>query len=253
MQLNQELQDLSWWEENILHRVSSIENREFSLVIFSDASLTGWGISCGNSKTHGLWSQTEKLHHINYLELLSAFFGLRCFAKNLKNCNILLRIDNTTAISYINRMGGVKFKKLSELARMIWKWCEEREIFIFASYIASKDNIEADSESRVTNFETEFELAEVAFKKIIRKFGYPEVDLFASRINAKCEKYVSWTKDPGSFAVDAFTISWGEFFFYAFPPFILITKVLQKIKAEKAEGIVVVPQWPAQPWFPLFL
>lgn len=150
-------------------------------------------------------------------------------------------------------MGGVKFQKLSDLARTIWEWCEEREIFIFASYIASKDNVEADFESRKRNFETEFELSDVVFQKIVEKFGYPDIDLFASRINTKCEKYVSWTKDPGSFAVDAFTISWKERFFYAFPPFILITKILQKIKAEKAEGIVVVPQWPAQPWFPLFL
>lgn len=217
MQLNQELQkDLAWWGKNILYRVSSIANRKFSSVIFSDASITGWGISCGDIRTHGLWSQAERIHHINYLELLSAFFGLKCLAKDKKNCNILLRIDNTTAISYINRMGGVRFQKLSDLAKTIWEWCEEREIFIFASYIASKDNVEADFESRKRNFETEFELSDVAFQKIVQKFGHPDIDLFASRINAKCEKYVSWTKDPGLFAVDAFTISWKERFFTHF-------------------------------------
>lgn len=223
------------------------------MVIFLDASLTGWGISCNDNRTHGYWSESEKIHHINYLELLAAFFGLKCFAKDLKECNILLRIDNTTAISYINRMGGVRFKKLSDLVRKIWEWCEERELFIFASYIASKDNVEADIESRRLHKDTEFELSNVAFQKIVKKFGYPDIDLFASRINAKCKDYVSWTRDPGSIAVDAFTINWNKFFFYAFPPFILVSRVLEKIKAEGAEGIVVVPQWPAQPWFPLFL
>lgn len=76
------------------------------MTIFSDASLIGWGVSCGGSKTHGHWSASEKLHHINYLELLAAFFGLKCFAKDLREYNILLRIDNTIAIAYINRMGG---------------------------------------------------------------------------------------------------------------------------------------------------
>lgn len=187
------------------------------------------------------------------MELLSALFGLQCFAKDLENCNVLLRIDNTTAISYINRMGGVRFKKLNELTRTIWKWCEEREISIFASYIASKDNVEADIESRRADTETEFELSDVVFRQITEKFSYPDIDLFASRINAKCRNYVSWLRDPGSMAVDAFTLNWKNFFFYAFPPFILVTRVLQKIRAERAEGIVVVPQWPAQPWFPLFL
>ena len=43
-----------------------------------------------------------------------------------------------------------------------------------------------------------------------------------------------------------------NFFFYAFPPFSIILRTLRKIKKEKAEGIVVVPDWPAQPWYPLF-
>lgn len=84
MQLSQELQDFSWWELNIPHRIASIANREFRLVIFSDASLTGWGIFCGDNKSHGFWNEAERLHHINYLELLAAFFGLKCLQKILK-------------------------------------------------------------------------------------------------------------------------------------------------------------------------
>lgn len=49
-----------------------------------------------------------------------------------------------------------------------------------------------------------------------------------------------------------FTVKWYGDFFYAFPPFVLISKMLQKIKRERATGIVVVPWWPSQPWFPLF-
>lgn len=38
----------------------------------------------------------------------------------------------------------------------------------------------------------------------------------------------------------------------AFPPFILITRVLHKIISDKAEGVIVIPWWPAQLWFLLF-
>ena len=51
---------------------------------------------------------------------------------------------------------------------------------------------------------------------------------------------------------DAFTLSWANLQFYAFPPFALILKMLAKIRADKATGIVVVPDWPNQPWYPLF-
>lgn len=163
---------------------------------------------------------------------MAAFFGLKCFASNKTRCNILLRLDNTTAIAYINRMRYSRYEGLSSLAREIWQWCERREIWIAASYIPSKENAEADFESRRLQPETEYELDDAAFQKIIRVFGQLEIDLFASRANTKCRKYVSWRKDPGSFAIDAFTLEWKRFLFYAFPPFSVILKVLRKIEYE---------------------
>lgn len=167
-------------------------------------------------------------------------------------CSVLLRIDNTTAISYINRMGGIQYPKLSNLTRKIWQWCEQRNLYIFASYIKSSDNKIADQESRTLKPETEWELNSKIFTKIVTKFGELHIDLFATHCNKKCDRYVSWVQDPGSLGTDAFTFSWTKEFFYAFPPFSLILRVLQKIQSEKATGILVVPHWPTQPWFPIF-
>ncbi|XP_039305200.1 uncharacterized protein LOC120357772 [Solenopsis invicta] len=221
----------------------------FVTEIFSDASRSGWGASCNNAKTHGFWNSEEQQHHINYLELQAAFFGLKCFAKDFKNCNILLRIDNTTAISYINRMGGIQFEHLSKVAKEIWSWCEQRNIWIFASYICSEDNVIADQESRRIEPDIEYSLSQKAFKQLYMRFGKPTIDLFATRINNKCSKYVSWKQDPGSIAIDAFIIDWNHEFFYAFPPFALIPKVLKKIRNDNARGILVIPNWPSQAWF----
>lgn len=190
--------------------------------------------------------------HINYLELLTVDLALNKLASELKNCQILLRIDNTTAISYINKMGGVRHLKYHNLATKIWKWAEKRNIFLFASYIPSKDNVEADALSRLKNQDGEWELASYAFDRIIRVLGKPEIDLFATHLNKKCDRFVSWFPEPDAEEVDAFTFSWADLDFYAFPPFILILKALVKIKKDQACGIVVVPDWPNQPWYPLF-
>lgn len=250
---NNLMSDLQWWKKNILTGYNPIGIKNFVLEIFSDASKSGWGACCRTERTHGFWNDMERNFHINLLELQSSFFGLKCFASHLKNCNILLRIDNTTAIAYINRMGGIQFMKLSSLAKKIWEWCEIRNVWIFASYISSEENNHADFESRRLEPETEFELSNEAFKILCKKLGRPEIDLFATRINFKCKKYISWFKDPGSWAVDAFTVCWKPFFFYAFPPFAIILKVLQKISMERSTGIVVVPYWTTQPWFPFFV
>jgi len=66
-------------------------------------------------------------------------------------------------------------------------------------------------------------------------------------------KFISWHPDPKSESVDAFTSNWGSIFFYAFPPFCLIPRVLRKIQNDKARGILVAPIWTAQAWYPLYM
>lgn len=243
--------DITWWIEHIQKDVNPFKFNDFKLEIFSDASTTGWGAFCENNECHGFWKNSEKEMHINTLELKAAFFALKVFARGLRNCEILMRIDNVTAISCINRMGSVQYPHLNDVAKEIWQWCERRKLVVFASYINTKENREADILSRKKFIDTEWELCDLAFQKIVDNFGQPSIDLFASMCNAKCPVYVSWKNDPDAWAVDAFTISWSNVLFYAFPPFALILKMLQKIIHDKAEGIVVVPYWPTQPWFPI--
>ena len=149
-------------------------------------------------------------------------------------------------------MGGIKFPYLNQVTKELWEWCIHRNIWVFAEYIASKENV-ADFDSRISNIDTKWELSHQAFSKILEVFGIPNIDLFVTRSNCKCSKFCSWQKDPECFAVNAFTISWKNFYWYAFPPFSLIPRVLKKVREEKSRGIIVVPFWDTQPWYPLFL
>lgn len=245
--------DLSWWARKIDTAFNNIKQDAFAIEIFTDASTSGWGACALRQRARGWWTELEKKEHINWLELRAIFLGLQHFCPHFKNCNILIRTDNTTALAYVNRMGSVKFPKLGTLAKEIWQWCESRNLWIFAAYISSKDNWQADEESRSLPPETEWSLSVTAFQKITNFFGEPEYDLFASKDNRKCTKFVSWFKDSDAITVDAFTLFWGDLNFYAFPPFILILRVLQKIIEDRASGIVVVPFWQSQAWYPLFV
>ena len=55
----------------------------------------------------------------------------------------------------------------------------------------------------------------------------PTIDMSASRINKQLSCYISYRPDAEAYAVDAFLVSWKGFYFYAFPPFSLIPRVLQ--------------------------
>nr|CAH7724087.1 unnamed protein product [Callosobruchus chinensis] len=206
-----------------------------------------WTMNLASSELNS----SEKDNHNNYLELLTALNGLKSFAKNYSNYNIILRIDNITTISHVNRMGGIRFPHLNYITQQIWKWCETRKIIIFASYVNTRENVTADMASIKIPTESEYSLSQTAFQKITDVFGNPQIDLFASYQNKKCQVFVSWHPNPQSSSMDAFTLNWGNLFFYTFPAFSLLPRVLKKIKAEKAKGIVVYPLWKTQPWFPV--
>lgn len=242
--------EFNWWLSNLSLSSNPVRQYIYAKELFTDASRSGWGAVCETKKAAGLWTREEQKFHINFLELKAAFFGLKCLTSDLSNCDILIRIDNTTAVSYINRMGGIQYPHLNSITREIWQYCEDRNIFLFASYINTKENVEADYQSRKHTIE--WELSDTAFQTIVTEFGEPNIDLFASRTNNKCQHFISWKKDPDAIAVDAFTIKWSKYFFYAFPPFNLALRALQKIKIDRATGILVVPYWKSQPWFPLF-
>lgn len=121
--------------------------------------------------------------------------------------------------------------------------------------MACELNIEADKESRSDTYSSDWKLDQVVFGKI-QDIWHTEIDLFGSLCNAQLPKFVSWRPQPGSPAVNAFSVNWGGIYgilCYAFPPFTLITKCLEKIRRELANTVMVCPVWPAQPWFPILL
>ena len=93
----------------------------------------------------------------------------------------------------------------------------------------AKANIEADEESRRENQDTEWMLnPDILSDAMDRLDVKPEIDLFASRLNHQFPRYISYKPDPDAEAVNAFTMSWSDVIFCAFPPFCIIPSVLQK-------------------------
>ena len=177
------------------------------------------------------------------------YFALKSLCSQESELHIKVQLDNPTAVAYLNNMGGIKSPKLNNLALGIWKWCISREIWVPAVHIAGKTNVETDKQSRQFSDQHEWILNRKLFQVIQTKYPMLDIDLFASRLNAKLPRYVAWHPDPGCLAVNAFTIPWDFKLFYAFPPFSLIPRCIQKIIQDKATGILITPFWTTQTWF----
>ena len=245
---------ITWWVQNVERSFKLISHGKPDVVLFSDASLKGWGAynETDQNRTGGEWSAMEQESHINVLELKACQLTLQSFCKDMNHVHIRIFMDNTTSCSYINKFGG-KTPELDSLARDIWFWCIDRNIHLSAAHVPGRDNCEADEESRAVNDDTEWSLNQGTFNSIQKIYPELSVDLFASRLNHKLKKYVSRRPDPNAIAVDAFALTWINETYFIFPPFSLLPRILQKVEEDETTAVLVAPLWPTQSWWPSLL
>ena len=244
-------EELQWWITNI-KRVngSLIHPPATEMVITSDASKMGWGATFGNLSTNGRWSKQESDLHINVLELKATFLAIQAFLKNQSNLAVKLRLDNTTAVPYVNNQGGTRSPSLTLLTLELWNWCLQRNILITAEDLPGVSNVLADRESRTFIDSSDWKLQPEIIQYFLKN---REIDLFATRLTNQLKSYVSWRPEPHAVATDAFSIDWSQMKGYAFPPFNLIPRTLMKVINDNANIVLVPPVWQTQHWWPLLL
>lgn len=133
-------------------------------------------------------------YQINVLELLAIkhpILAFLPFKSDVKHIRVMS--DNRTAISHINKQGGTKGDNmiLNDIAVDIWTICFDRNTYISAAHIPGKDNVVADVPSRKFDDAAEWMISSECFEKIVYAYGCPDIDLFATRINAQLPEYVS--------------------------------------------------------------
>jgi hypothetical protein len=245
--------ELQWWIENLSQSGNAIDKGAVEIEIETDATPQAWGAYCQDQRTGGFFSYEERLcggNNINAFELFAVQLALQAFEENCAGKNVLIRSDNTTTVAYIANMGGIRSELCNDIVHKIWTWCLDRNIWLSAEHLAGRLNFIADFESGNVNEGLEWGLCPSVFALICQKFGWPEIDMFASRLNKKLPRFVSWRPDPEAEQVNAFSCSWANMFIYCFPPFSLIARCLKKIFVEKVDTVImVVPLWPTQVWF----
>ena len=201
--------DIQWWISNAHLSIKVINHGGIDFTMSTDASLLGWGASLENTTAGGRWSNVEREHHINYLELKAVLLGLQSICNRVSKCHIKVLTDNTTAVAYLRNMGGTRSILCNDMAREIWLWCKEKQIWLSVSHIPGADDVLADKASRVFDDTTEWKLEATIYEKITERWGQPDIDMFASRLNYQTLPYVLWGPDPQAMAVDAFTLNWN--------------------------------------------
>ena len=247
------LPHLQWWLDLArLQAGVSLTPPKPALQLITDASHSGWGAHLEplGFMTSGTWSLPDSQLHINNLEMRAARLALEGFQEHVLGQTVLLSTDNTTVVAYVKRQGGTHSLTLFQETRLLFTLCQELRVTLVAKHIPGRLNVLADSLSRRGQLlPSEWSLHQEVANLIFSELGHPMVDLFATRLNHRLPLYVSPVLDPGAWALDALTLDWDQLIAYAFPPFNLLPRVLQKVRTSCCQLLLVAPWWPQRAWF----
>ena len=252
--------DISWW----MTRNHLLEGMPFGrrgggggLRLYSDASQSGWGAHLLNQSASGLWSDQETSLHINILEMKALFLALQTFQDTATNQRVTAMCDNSTVVAYVSKQEGTVSDSLCELTGQLLRLTKAHNVLLEARYLPGQLNVLVDLLSRRNQvLAAEWSLLPEVAKKIIRTWGSPTIDLFATHLNAKLPLYCSLIPDPKAVFEDAFRHPWNNLDVYAFPLFHLVERVVARVReTPNLSMTMIAPLWPEKSWFadPLLL
>merc|ERR1712015_317577 len=224
------------------------------LAVTTDASEFAWGIYSDGRLLQGRWSDRADVpEHINAKELLVLRIFLEKFLPpSSAPRNLLWRTDSTTAMAFVAHQGGTRSLPLLQQAAAILPLAHSLNLRILPVFLPSEENFYADAASRFRSL-PDWRLRVDVFRRIVARWGLPDVDLFATTSSAQLPRFFAWGDAPTAEAYDALCQFWNFRLAYAFPPPALLPRVARKIALSSGTFLLVTPFWTAQKWFPLLL
>ena len=247
-----------WWRNISFNSPYDYQIREPQAMLTTDASNLGWGAELEiGSQSHisfGSFSSKESSASSNLRETRAVLRALLYFRDLLKESSVralTVRTDNMVTVYNLQRQGASK--NLLNETRQIFSLLVRLDIRIRVMHIPGVQNTMADALSRM-DLVGDYELKQESCDKALQLLGLrPTVDLFANRLNRKCDRFMALPgpQAEGAVALDALLFSWEGEKPYVFPPVQIIPRVLQKLRTEVQEAVMVFPEWPSRPWWSL--
>lgn len=225
-----------------------------SIWLTTDASATAQGCTLRGEglelRSQFVIPAAQSHRSSNWRELSAILHALRLYASLLPAKVLLIMSDNTTALACIRNQGS-RNSVLNAIATQIWEIAVHHNIRLLVEYIPGADNSEADRLSRwVVRDPTGWQLHPVVFAHLTEVWGPFSIDLFASETNHLLPRFFSWIASDEAEGIDCFRHPWPKGAF-AHPTPSLIGRVLEKVKREAVQDLVLIaPSWPTAPWWP---
>ena len=112
------------------------------------------------------------------------------------------------------------------------------------------ENDQADAISRFLDTD-DWQLSEGFFQMLENRWGPHTIDCFANYYNRKLARFFSRFWNPGACGIDFFVQDLEGENCLVVPPVVVLPRVFQSMRVQKAVGTVVAPVWPSASFWPL--
>jgi hypothetical protein len=261
----QALADLRWlrdsiegWNGRSIWRIS----RLLPVKISTDASGHTWFavLSPGTPEQldfRGSIPEEDRRRSSAYRETLAIerFIHLRG-PERLRGCNLQIRLDALTVAGALTR-GSTSARELWPLLSRVLRLALRHGFEISTTWIPRELNRLADAGTRHEADPGDWR----ASAEVLRQARtlWPElleaasaVDRFAGVEGAHAlPRYNTRFYDQGAEAYDCYTQDWSGAANWLVPPFSQVGRALQHLAETGGEAVLVYPEWPSQPWWPM--
>jgi hypothetical protein len=251
------LGEIGWWEMTLrTNKPRSLAPVSPQATLTTDASRRHWGatleIQDQTLFLHGNFSSSS-LTSSNQRESMAVLLAIRRAAealltKQVKALKILC--DNSVTVANLRRRRASA--PLLQITRQIFLCADSMNMDIVPVHLPGVRNGVADALSRL-ELSGDYQLMPSVLSSALSLLGIKcTIDMFAAPWNAQFPRWIGWTQASFPLSPNAMTSSWEGEIPYLFPPIALLSRVLQKLRAERIrEAVLVIPQWPGQPWWPV--
>lgn len=242
--------ELTWWArlDSSSEVGRAVWQQPVVAELTTDACGYGWGAVLNRSvPARGFFSSADQADHINVQELRSLDKALDCWP-NLCGPGVLrLRLDNSVNVSVVNNMTTRSPALMEVLDRILHRfsaWGLRAE----ATWLSSVANSHADKLSRNTD-SSDWRLRPDIFRVLNAAWGPLQIGRLATADNTQLRRFNSRVMSPGTEAINARLQPSGRCRNYLSPPLSQMDLVLPKLQRDLATAVVLVPHWPASPWW----
>jgi hypothetical protein len=241
--------------------------RRSRLVIAGDASKLGFGAWTPHAEwpadmaisftpeqmaavaTHAFSSTARELECL----YLSIRVALEQCPERVVHCLLVYWTDSQCLVATITNMGGNP--ALFPYVKKIWLLCLEHDIDLQTVWFSRADPLieRADLRSRQVD-NSEYAIAVQEVDKLVSLWSplgarQPELDPFAGQDNHKAPTFYSLYLCPGTAGVDGFLQPWltptnPHPFCWVNGPFSDMAAIIRKLISERADCILIAPDWP---------